>query len=84
MRKLFILIFMFSFHSARAEYRVFVLQITNSKTQASRTLYSTLDPLQYKSIYPLALDESINYVDTWRCKGHTGHFKILCAKPPQS
>lgn len=68
--------------AAQAEYRVFVLKITNSKTQKSQTRYSTMDPLQYKTIYPLSADETIEYVDTWRCKGNTSGFKVHCAKPP--
>ena len=69
--------------AAQAEYRVFVLKITNSKTQKTQTRYSTMDPLQYKTIYPLSPEESIEYVDTWRCKGNTSGFKAHCTKPPE-
>lgn len=67
--------------SVKAEYRMFVLEINNSKMQKSRTVYSTMDPLQYKTIYPLAADESIEYTATWRCRGNTSGFKIHCARP---
>ena len=83
MRVLFIILLTMVSISAQAEYRMFVLKITNNKTQKSQTRYSTMDPLQYKTIYPLSADESIEYVDTWRCKGNTSGFKVHCAKPPE-
>ncbi len=83
MRVLFIALLTLTSLAAQAEYRVFVLKITNNKTQKSQTRYSTMDPLQYKTIYPLSIDESIEYVDTWRCRGNTSGFKVLCAKPPK-
>ncbi len=64
-----------------AEYRVFTLKITNTKTQISRTIKSTLDPEQYKSYYPLSNDEQISYVKTWRCRGPTRDFQALCESP---
>jgi hypothetical protein len=64
-----------------AEYRVFTLKITNTKTQISRTIKSTLDPEQYKSYYPLSNDEQITYVKTWRCRGATRDFAALCEAP---
>lgn len=82
MRVLFVILLTLATLTAQAEYRVFVLKITNSKTQKSQTRYSTMDPLQYKTIYPLSADETIEYVDTWRCKGNTSGFKVHCAKPP--
>ena len=82
MRVLFVVVSLLTL-TAQAEYRMFVLQITNHKTRASRTIYSNLDPLQYKTIYPLSADESIHYTDTWRCKGNTAHYKLHCAKPPE-
>jgi hypothetical protein len=66
---------------ALAEYRVFTLKITNSKTLIRRTIKSTLDPEQYKSFYPLNNDEQISYVKTWRCQGATSDFKALCEAP---
>jgi hypothetical protein len=81
MRVLFLMApFVFTL-SVQAEYRLYLLRITDHKTQKTRTLYSTLDPLQYKMISILSPDESIDYVDTWKCKGNTGGYKIHCAKP---
>ncbi|MBL7671097.1 MAG: hypothetical protein JNM39_11500 [Bdellovibrionaceae bacterium] len=48
---------------------------------ASRLIQSTLDPNQYPGYYPLEKDESIVYVDTWKCPGRTGDFKPLCQRP---
>ena len=66
---------------ASAEYRVFTLMITNTKTGENRQLDSTLDPLQYISFYPLKADETIHYTQTWRCRGNTSHFKVYCPQP---
>jgi len=63
-----------------AEYRVFTLQITNTKTNTNRQFDSTLDPEQYKSFYTLKQDEKIQYIDTWMCKGNTSGVYQLCAK----
>ncbi len=81
MRVLFMMVLFVFTLSAQAEYRTYLLRITNNKTQKIRMLYSTLDPLQYKTIYALSPDEGIEYLDTWKCKGSTGGFKIHCAKP---
>lgn len=69
-----------------AEYRVFVLKISKpseDKTQPAieRTIQSTLDPVQYKDLYPVAPEESIDYIDTWMCKGRTGEYQDYCPKP---
>lgn len=66
--------------AAKAEYRVFILEITDSQSGAVRTVKSTLDPDQYKTIYLLKATETIQYVDTWRCPGFTGQLKPLCPK----
>jgi hypothetical protein len=84
MRVLFAILFILPSLSVQAEYRVFILKITDHKNQKTQTRYSTMDPLQYKMIYPLSPDQSIDYVDTWKCKGNTSGFKILCAKPPEN
>ena len=67
-----------------AEYRVFLLSITNSKTNSTRTVKSTLDPEQYKMIYLLKPEESIRYTNTWRCRGNTSEFSPLCENPNRS
>jgi hypothetical protein len=70
---------LFYLQNTFAEYRVFVLKIENSKTKVIKTLKSTLDPNQYKNIYLLSPDETISYVDTWRCQGAVRNFKALCS-----
>ncbi|AGH95865.1 hypothetical protein [Pseudobdellovibrio exovorus] len=64
-----------------AEYRVFVLHIQDQATESTRQVQSTLDPEQYKSVYPLKPSEIITYVDTWRCRGRTDFFKEHCPNP---
>ena len=66
-----------------AEYRVFKLQITNSKNQNVRQIQSTLDPEQYRMLYPVNADEYVTYVQTWLCPGNTNHFKAHC-NPPET
>lgn len=63
-----------------AEYRVYVLAIENSQTQKTRTVKTTLDPLQYKRLYPLSISEKISYLETWKCNGSTAGYKIFCSK----
>lgn len=67
--------------NAFAEYRVFSLIIVNQKSQATRQIQSTLDPEQYRTLYPLNADEIIAYVDTWRCKGRTDWLQPHCENP---
>jgi hypothetical protein len=67
--------------NAFAEYRVFSLIIVNQKSQATRQIQSTLDPEQYRTLYPLNSDEIIAYVDTWRCKGRTDWLQPHCENP---
>ncbi len=65
-----------------AEYRVFELKIINEKTQKERTVYSTLDWLQYPEYHHLSRDERIELVDHWMCwKRSYGMFKPLCKRP---
>lgn len=64
-----------------AEYRVFTLHILNSKTQSTKQIETTLDPEQFIGFYPLANDEQISYIETWRCSGRTDSFKPHCNNP---
>lgn len=80
--KIALLIFILLFiQSVFAEYRVFILEIRNPKKRQSRQIQSTMDPIQYASVYPLQLDEEIRYQDTWLCPGNTAHFKQHCERP---
>lgn len=66
---------------AHAEYRMFTLKITNTKTQDYRLVDSTLDPIQYPYYYPVQKDEIVQYTDTWRCYGRTGGGQPPCPNP---
>lgn len=68
----------------QAEYRAFVIDIANTKNKTHRQILTTLDPDQYKTVYPLALDETISYVKTWRCPGRTDFFRTICDAPDRS
>lgn len=48
---------------------------------AFRLVTSTLDPEQYRYYYPVAPDEQITYIDTWRCYGRTDNFQPFCPNP---
>jgi hypothetical protein len=65
----------------KAEYRVFTLHIINPETHITRQVETTLDPDQFKSVYPLQKPETISYVETWRCLGRTDFFKTYCDNP---
>lgn len=69
-----------------AEYRVFLLKIMKRSAdpqaaQDFRLVESTLDHVQYRYFYPVAADEDVTYIDTWRCYGRTGDFQPLCPNP---
>lgn len=77
---------------ARGEYRVFLLKFAKAPPPVApgeapqpapepRYLESTLDPEQYRGIYPVAADETVTYVSTWRCYGRTDNFKPHCPDP---
>ncbi len=67
---------------SHAEYRVFLLKIgKQGSEQGFRLVESTLDPEQYRSFYPVALDESISYIATWRCYGRTDGMRPHCPNP---
>ncbi len=74
------LLSLFLFVAAQAEYRAFELVITNNVTGHERIVLSSLDPDQYRGYHPLDANETINYRDTWMCKGNTAE-KNICAKP---
>ncbi|MBV2167388.1 MAG: hypothetical protein KUL82_01665, partial [Bdellovibrio sp.] len=72
-----------------AEYRVFLLKISKKGPQAVegsatppspdfRLVESTLDHIQYRYYYPVAADEEVTYIDTWRCYGRTDGFQPHC------
>ncbi len=81
MKKLFFITLFTYAQISWAEYRVFVLKISNKTKNRTKIINSTLDPEQYKSFYLLNPDEVISYVNTWRCKGSTRDFTALCAGP---
>lgn len=86
---LFILLFLVV-PQARPEYRVFLLKIyksippTGPGQKASegdvRYVESNLDPEQYVGYYPVAPDETVKYVQTWKCRGRTDH-REYCPNP---
>lgn len=58
-----------------------MLHLVNTKTKVTKQILSTLDPDQYRTVYPLNPDEKITYVQTWRCWGRTDGFTPICPKP---
>lgn len=80
----FLVLILFLSTEAKAEYRAFVLHLFNSQTNLVRLIETTLDPDQYKTLYPISPNESLTYVETWRCKGRTDFFKPICAKPTKA
>ena len=75
------MVFILTIQLANAEYRVFKLQFTNSKTNQVRQIQSTLDPEQFENVYPPNPNETLTYVQTWRCKGNTNHYQAHCQSP---
>jgi hypothetical protein len=54
--------------TARAEYRVYILNIEDSTTGQSRTVTTTLDDLQYPGYYPVRSSEVVSIAETWMCR----------------
>jgi hypothetical protein len=67
--------------TTKGEYRAFLLEITSADGTSSRSVTSSLDPLQYKYYYPLRPGEKVNYTQTWRCTGRTGGIQPVCPNP---
>jgi hypothetical protein len=78
---LLVLFLLFNYGVSHAEYRVFLLHITNTQTQDVRLVESTLDPIQYPRYYPVQSYERVTYTETWRCYGRTGNFQPYCPNP---
>lgn len=64
-----------------AEYRVFLLAITNSQTGQTRMATSTLDNLQYGGYYQVKNTEIVKIQDTWMCWERGGENVRYCPKP---
>ncbi|MFN8846887.1 MAG: hypothetical protein ACK5V3_11930 [Bdellovibrionales bacterium] len=67
---------------ARAEYRVFELTLRKGENQ--RVITSTLDPLQYPGYYPLLDGETVEYQQTWMCRGRTDNQLAFCPNPQKA
>jgi hypothetical protein len=66
---------------ARAEYRVFELEITDSTNGAARSVTTTLDDFQYRFYNPIKPTEAITIKATWMCYLRSDYFKNFCPKP---
>jgi hypothetical protein len=80
-KKIFLVLVILFTSIAQAEYRVFILLLSNKKNASTRQIQTTLDPEQYKTLYPLNEGETLTYVDTWMCRGRTDNFNPHCDKP---
>ncbi len=67
---------------ALAEYRVFELTLRKGENQ--RVIASTLDPLQYPGYYPLQDGETVEYQQTWMCRGRTDNQLAFCPNPQKA
>jgi hypothetical protein len=81
---IFIAVFFLSL-SARAEYRAFLLAVTNTQTSSTRTVTTTLDDIQYRAYYPLHKFEAVSIQATWMCWERGGEGTHYCPNPrPQN
>ena len=64
-----------------AEYRVFELTITNTKTKKSRKVHSQLDAIQYRDYHHLQSWEKLKMTDTWMCWKRHKAYVPLCKRP---
>lgn len=66
---------------AKAEYRAYRLKINNTTTGQERIVLSTLDHIQYPGYHPVNANETVQYVESWMCRGNTSGYKPICAQP---
>lgn len=78
--RLFAVFFLFMTLEVQAEYRAFLLQISNADGTETKQIKSTLDPDQYRGYYTVKDTERIFYVDTWMCRGRTND-QPVCPSP---
>lgn len=64
-----------------AEYRVYKLKLTDTKTNTSREILSTLMPQQYVFYYPITPFQTLVILDHWMCWERGDGFKKLCTRP---
>jgi len=69
---------------AQAEYRVFLLGVTNDANTGEQQVLTNLDNLQYETYYKLTPDQKTRIIDHWMCRGRTDNFTPYCSKPVQS
>ena len=69
--------------SARAEYRAFRLVITDPLNGSSRSVVTTLDPLQYGQYHYLKSTERAQIEATWMCRDRSENFKAICSAPKE-
>ena len=78
---LFLILNLLIIHTARAEYRAFLLRISE-KSGDFKIIKSTLDPLQYKTYFTVPDDAIVTYDDTWMCYGRT-EGQPICPSPKE-
>ncbi len=78
---LVLLILLFSPSPLFAEYRVYKLKLTDTKTNKSREFLSTMMPEQYVFYYPISPFQTLQILDHWMCWARGDGFKKLCTRP---
>ena len=82
--KYFIMLLILYSLPSTAEYRAFRLHLMNQKTNTVKQILTTLDPEQYRTQFPLAENENLTYVETWKCLGRTDFYQPICDKPDKN
>ena len=78
---LILMTFVFAGPQAQAEYRAFLLKITDARTGVERRVVSTLDELQYREYHHLHPAETLHRLDTWMCWARSDHGRPICPSP---
>jgi hypothetical protein len=65
---------------AFADYRAFQLQILKDG-QKVREVIINLDHLQYPEYYPLNPGETVEYIESWMCRGRFDEETPYCPNP---
>jgi len=68
-------------NGAFAEYRVYQLKITDTQTQKSREVLTTMMPQGYIVYYPIRSTEMVEIVDHWMCWKRSDGYQKPCTRP---
>lgn len=65
----------------RAEYRAYLLTVTDRTSQQQNLVLTTFDPHQYLDLHLELKNKKIEIKETWMCWGDTANHIPICPQP---